>query len=165
MRNKTLKAMRSARDLRETAYHEAGHAVAGCVLGLGMSSKGMHIVPEQEDGGVTFGATSVRPPRPNVKNVQKWVVMLLCGGLAAGLSKGFEVKKQGTEHDLLEINGHLDSITDSHEEKTELGQALCHEARELLHDNWPAVQSLVGELLAKKTLTGKHVELIVSEAL
>src|SRR5438445_89284 len=157
MRKKTMKAMRSARDLRETAFHEAGHAVAGCVLGLGMSTEGMHIVPEEEDGSTTFGLTAVRPPRPNVKNVQKWVVMLFCGGLAAGLSKGFEVKEYGTEHDLMEINGHLDSITDSAEEKTELGQALCREAKELLHDNWPAVQSLAGELLEKKRLTGKHV--------
>src|SRR5450631_721052 len=41
--------MRSSQ-LKSTAYHEAGHAIAACLLNIGLRRKGVTIVPDRAEG-------------------------------------------------------------------------------------------------------------------
>jgi Peptidase family M41 len=155
------------------AYHEAGHAVAHCVLDVHFDY--VTIV----SGGEFLGRVEAadRPPRIPLEAALKRLVVLDAGGRAAEMltagritlevpreDGGITVWGSGTNHDL-SSSVHIIKQLAMHYEKSPQDLAFvlqiwgraANGAHRILCRHWPEVVRVAESLLAHKTLTAEEV--------
>ncbi|OAI54017.1 hypothetical protein AYO44_03805 [Planctomycetaceae bacterium SCGC AG-212-F19] len=128
-----------------TAYHEAGHAIAA--VGMGVKVLRIHI----HQRGRSAGRCEHAPCSTDAEGV------ILCGGPAAE----FQVSGRWN---WLTADGsdwkRLDALTASmsYRQTCQWRDQRLQEARQLVADNWGAVEWLAGELLRRGEVDGAEIE-------
>lgn len=169
------------------AWHEAGHALAGLLMGQDLTKAS--IIPSTSGAG---GATFITPRKLGlftVKELREQVVMLYSGrnaeavlaekngedlGVTTGASNDIEkatgiIKKMITEYGMNENFGLLnleeleikpDVIA---KEAVSLSKELCSESYNLMMDNADTLKKIAEALIEKETLTGKEIRKIAGK--
>ena len=163
------------------AWHEAGHALAGLLMGQDLTKAS--IIPSTSGAG---GATFITPKKLGlftVDDLREQVVMLYAGrnaerlfaaennmtenGVTTGASNDIEkgiIKKMITEYgmskkfgllNLEELDVKPDVIT---EEAVKLAEELNEESFNLMKDNADKLKKIAEKLVEKETLTGKEIK-------
>lgn len=169
------------------AWHEAGHALAGLLMGQDLTKAS--IIPSTSGAG---GATFITPRKLGlftVKELREQVVMLYSGrnaeavlaekngeslGITTGASNDIEkatgiIKKMITEYGMNENFGLLnleeleikpDVIA---KEAVSLSKELCSESYKLMMDNADTLKKIAETLIEKETLTGEEIRKIAGK--
>lgn len=169
------------------AWHEAGHALAGLLMGQDLTKAS--IIPSTSGAG---GATFITPRKLGlftVKELREQVVMLYSGrnaeavlaekngedlGITTGASNDIEkatgiIKKMITEYGMNENFGLLnleeleikpDVIA---KEAVKLSKELCSESYKLMMDNADTLKKIAEALIEKETLTGEEIRKIAGK--
>lgn len=169
------------------AWHEAGHALAGLLMGQDLTKAS--IIPSTSGAG---GATFITPRKLGlftVKELREQVVMLYSGrnaeavlakkngedlGVTTGASNDIEkatgiIKKMITEYGMNENFGLLnleeleikpDVIA---KEAVSLSKELCSESYKLMIDNADTLKKIAEALIEKETLTGEEIRKIAGK--
>lgn len=169
------------------AWHEAGHALAGLLMGQDLTKAS--IIPSTSGAG---GATFITPRKLGlftVKELREQVVMLYSGrnaeavlaekngedlGVTTGASNDIEkatgiIKKMITEYGMNENFGLLnleeleikpDVIA---KEAANLSKELCSESYKLMIDNADTLKKIAEALIEKETLTGEEIRKIAGK--
>lgn len=169
------------------AWHEAGHALAGLLMGQDLTKAS--IIPSTSGAG---GATFITPRKLGlftVKELREQVVMLYSGrnaeailaerngevmGVTTGASNDIEkatgiIKKMITEYGMNENFGLLnleeleikpDVIA---KEAVNLSKELCSESYKLMMDNADTLKKIAEALIEKETLTGEEIRKIAGK--
>lgn len=169
------------------AWHEAGHALAGLLMGQDLTKAS--IIPSTSGAG---GATFITPRKLGlftVKELREQVVMLYSGrnaeavlaekngedlGITTGASNDIEkatgiIKKMITEYGMNENFGLLnleeleikpDVIA---KEAVNLSKELCSESYKLMMDNADTLKKIAETLIEKETLTGEEIRKIAGK--
>lgn len=169
------------------AWHEAGHALAGLLMGQDLTKAS--IIPSTSGAG---GATFIIPRKLGlftVKELREQVVMLYSGrnaeavlakkngedlGVTTGASNDIEkatgiIKKMITEYGMNENFGLLnleeleikpDVIA---KEAVNLSKELCSESYKLMIDNADTLKKIAEALIEKETLTGEEIRKIAGK--
>ena len=169
------------------AWHEAGHALAGLLMGQDLTKAS--IIPSTSGAG---GATFITPRKLGlftVKELREQVVMLYSGrnaeavlaekngedlGITTGASNDIEkatgiIKKMITEYGMNENFGLLnleeleikpDVIA---KEAVNLSKELCSESYKLMLDNADTLKKIAEALIEKETLTGEEIRKIAGK--
>ena len=169
------------------AWHEAGHALAGLLMGQDLTKAS--IIPSTSGAG---GATFITPRKLGlftVKELREQVVMLYSGrnaeavlaekngeslGITTGASNDIEkatgiIKKMITEYGMNENFGLLnleeleikpDVIA---KEAVSLSKELCSESYNLMMDNADTLKKIAEALIEKETLTGEEIRKIAGK--
>lgn len=145
--------------LRQTAIHEAGHAVAHVRLRL--DHDGAHIIP---DGESLLGAAAGEGQRHVWDKDQAGpVVLACCAGYAACLAAGYadDKARAGTEADFVEAGEVIE-----HWGLDGGIEAWQSESAELMSrpENRAAVALVAEHLLQRKRLDGDYVEVLIGMA-
>ena len=161
-----IEGVRTAKDVEATAIHEAGHAVASVVLGLGLQA--VTINPPEEkrsDGKITCGLT-VSIPLSSVP-LDKRFILSACGMLAEMKDKtktatfiwfpGIKEILGRADDDLDEMETLATQLKGDKPDPNEIFQAACR----LVEDNWDAIVVVFYRLLQFTTLSGEDVRAIV----
>lgn len=139
------------RGLEISAYHEAGHAVVGRILGLTVES--VSIVPDETRGTIEwYSAGQTRFSSPlrdrasdaNVEELERNAIMLLAGEAAQRKWSPRSVQKHCIAGDRLVIK-----LMVSEFEIPRLRKIVC----KLVSKHWFEVESLANELLELGTVT------------
>lgn len=169
------------------AWHEAGHALAGLLMGQDLTKAS--IIPSTSGAG---GATFITPRKLGlftVKELREQVIMLYSGrnaeavlaekngedlGITTGASNDIEkatgiIKKMITEYGMNENFGLLnleeleikpDVIA---KEAVNLSKELCSESYKLMMDNADTLKKIAEALIEKETLTGEEIRKIAGK--
>lgn len=182
-------AMMTGDERRRIAYHEAGHAIIGAYLNVGIVEK-VTIVPRGESLGVTLIAPE-RDTKLHVKTaLESRIQMLLAGRMAEQLIIGEvssgassdlkEASKiaysmvsslgMGEKETLFSIEAFQDlQIPPDHakylEEANSLLDKLNQRCMKLMQDLEPALHDVAGELLKRETIPGSDVTRAIEAAL
>lgn len=154
---------RSSKQLRGTAYHEAGHAVAAFTQRVGI--RRVTIVPEADTLGHMLRRKFSKSFRPDLRmtphvreRIEAAVICLMAGGLAEAKAMGRRnhVGAQGDRQQAVDLASYVCFPPD----ELEAYLSWLHIRTRGLLDNartWQAVELLAGELLAKQSLSGRAV--------
>lgn len=161
-----------AKALWSTAYHEAGHAVVGWRLGIGLRKKGVTIAPKKgEYLGCCFAKAGVgrdiewNASDRNSIRAEKNVQSLLAGVIAQRRYNPRSVRGNPASSD---HQAAIDTLSHFAAEQREVEAWL-----KLLHirtgnmlanpDIWRAVERLASALMERRTIPGKEVTEIIRE--
>jgi ATP-dependent Zn protease len=148
-------------ELRGTAYHEAGHAVADYISGRGVAH--VTIIPKDND---YYGLCTARdwPSRVlDTWQVEADVVSRLAGPEAEALLPSLSSELDGEDLELAFLDVLL--LTDEREEEAlALLGRLVVRAKQLVADHWPAVEAVAAALLAEKELSGERAHELIAAA-
>jgi hypothetical protein len=162
-------------ELRETAWHEAGHAVTHEVLGNGVAEA--TIIPKEhkdkgssdsEEGGISLGHVSPRAtnfPIPEYQRNLYRIVCTLAGGMVDHSVYDVDSEEDGTGHDEEIVSQIIKSMSLNDAEES---QFLCDAwtlGEKLLADPkvWAAIEEVKEALLTYKTIPGDVVRAIVKK--
>ena len=166
------------------AWHEAGHALAGLLLGQDLTKTS--IIPSTSGAG---GATFITPKKLGlftVKELKEQVIMLYAGrnaealltesngeeeGVTTGASNDIEkatdiIKKMIVEYGMNDEFGllNLDNLDVKPEvitkEAVKLAKALQEQSLILMKENIDKLRDIAEELMKKETLTGEEIRKI-----
>ena len=169
------------------AWHEAGHALAGLLMGQDLTKAS--IIPSTSGAG---GATFITPRKLGlftVKELREQVVMLYSGrnaeavlaekngeslGITTGASNDIEkatgiIKKMITEYGMNENFGllHLEELEIKPDviakEAVSLSKELCSESYNLMMNNADTLKKIAEALIEKETLTGEEIRKIAGK--
>jgi ATP-dependent Zn protease len=152
----------SANSDKDTAHHEAGHAVIGCLYDRPPSS--VTIVRD----GAAAGKAEFDPDIPDFarsylnQSAQKRaytearVVGELSGSAAHDLFRPGRTPDQGDRHDLHWAKELISELVSWEDHDKYLEQARV-KAKQLLRDNWEWVQAVARALLERKTLSRHEI--------
>lgn len=169
------------------AWHEAGHALAGLLMGQDLTKAS--IIPSTSRAG---GATFITPRKLGlftVKELREQVVMLYSGrnaeailaerngevmGVTTGASNDIEkatgiIKKMITEYGMNENFGllNLEELEIKPDviarEAVSLSKELCSESYKLMMDNADTLKKIAEALIEKETLTGEEIRKIAGK--
>jgi hypothetical protein len=158
-----------------TAYHEAGHAVVDCLLGLPLEE--VSVVPDEESMGRVSSSLfkdfykSLEDEDADEDEVlEVYLVSLLAGIKAVEILTGEDTHPYDPNADLSLLDsdyGQAGSVILSLAGPTAESQAAVYEqavsqAEGLLREIWPTVEVLAEALLKHKTLTGSECAEIVA---
>jgi ATP-dependent Zn protease len=155
----------------DTAYHEAGHAVAAFFLGLRIGRKRVTVIPDKVKQ--TLGATHVLSQlreRPDVSvstrthvQIENRAVVCMAGDIA---EKKFRPGRHyGGQTDLKHAFNLLESISRSDEiTEARLNVAIL-EARSLVELRWREITAVANALVERKTLTAEQVSEVIFVAI
>lgn len=154
----------------DTAYHEAGHAVAAISLGLSIGRNGVTVVPDKIKQ--TLGTSHVlsqlreRPdvpvsPRTHVQ-IENRAVMDMAGDVA---EKKFRPRRYyGGQTDLLHASDLLSCISEANDITEARLKVAILRAQSLVGRRWREITALANALVERKTLTAKQVREVISLA-
>lgn len=160
-----------SKSLRDTAYHEAGHAVAACFVGKPFAA--VTIVPSGETLGSCHTAPwsnfhpDVEEDRRTVSRLKADIFIQLAGPVAESVLTGR--KKSSFWH--FDFDHGVSSAEYLCGGNTELAGAYANfmweQTKNIIgfEPNWKAVQAVAGSLLGQKTLSYGKVRQLVREAL
>jgi ATP-dependent Zn protease len=147
-----------ALDLRQTAAHEAGHAVAAWSLGIKFIE--ISIVPNDDsEGRVTYtaGGWIIRDDIPYTRKAREHLLItLLAGGVADRRYGGRQWSDLGVNGDLqrwLDVNA---SMGGSKAAQTRRIEVATYKAMEVIDEHWKAVTALAEALVERKCLTERE---------
>lgn len=169
------------------AWHEAGHALAGLLMGQDLTKAS--IIPSTSGAG---GATFITPRKLGlftVKELREQVVVLYSGrnaeavlaekngedlGITTGASNDIEkatgiIKKMITEYGMNENFGllNLEELEIKPDviarEAVSLSKELCSESYKLMMDNADTLKKIAEALIEKETLTGEEIRKIAGK--
>jgi hypothetical protein len=149
-----------------TAYHEAGHAVVGYVLGLEVGS--VSIIPDAESQGRVFAPLEDqrRYEIDGDEYLEGHLVTLFAGVKAVELHFGTEVDSDDPNTDLSILQSDYGQAGDivltlagsDPERQYEVSERARGRADSLVCGHWPAVQAVAQALLIRKELSGGELE-------
>ena len=171
-------------NIEVVAWHEAGHALAGLLLGQDLTKAS--IIPSTSGAG---GATFITPKKLGlftVKELKEQVIMLYAGrnaealltesngeeeGVTTGASNDIEkatdiIKKMIVEYGMNDEFGllNLDNLDVKPEvitkEAVKLAKALQEQSLILMKENIDKLRDIAEELMKKETLTGEEIRKI-----
>lgn len=174
-------------DVELVAWHEAGHALAGLLMGQDLTKAS--IIPSTSGAG---GATFITPRKLGlftVKELREQVVMLYSGrnaeailaerngevmGVTTGASNDIEkatgiIKKMITEYGMNENFGllNLEELEIKPDviarEAVSLSKELSSESYKLMMDNADTLKKIAEALIEKETLTGEEIRKIAGK--
>ena len=174
-----LKKNRDKQNVELVAWHEAGHALAGLLLGQDLTKAS--IIPATSGAG---GATFITPKKLGLftaQELEEQVMMLYAGRNAellltkdakkvtTGASNDIEkatdfIRRMVTEYGMTETFGLLnleilddkpDTITD---EMVTIAKQLNAKSLQLLQEHQEMLRDIAQALIEKETLTGKEIE-------
>lgn len=152
--------------LKYRAYHEAGHAVASCLLGMPILYTS--ITPSEEDGymGITEAPTKKNPSRHEILNdmLVLAAAMVATAFLPRDLNYGDD--PEGIADDIQRIQKHARYLaTGDHSEYLRLCDEAYTRAGELLEtpSHRAAVRRVAEALLERHTLDQAEVQQIIDQ--
>lgn len=148
-------------ETERTAYHEAGHAVLACFLGIGLQR--VTIVPDDDsfgamiDGG-EFGGDSerLRDAAPEAFWI-RMAIVLYAGAEAVRRRAPRSRWKQGAANDYRWAGIALEKITDDADSLRSLQSYAMRRARLLVAHYWPEVELLACQLVMHTAMEGDAV--------
>ena len=163
-----------------TAYHEAGHAAASLVLGVGV--RRVSIIPRNElDGSCSAGfvtyfsrfwkeATRRRCVRGQSSlrcrnQIEKKIKISLAGRLAERRFLGGMPSSRSAVRDNLSIAYHLVLLSDQRNEINSWAQLLRVQTENLLESHWPLIEAIAKLLLTSWCLTNAQLKRIYNQQL
>jgi hypothetical protein len=165
--------MRSSQ-LKSTAYHEAGHAVAAWWLNIGLRRKGVTIVPDRAEG--ILGSSTSRQTigrgiewatsDKNRIRVERRVQMMLAGEVAQRRFAPGSVRHYHAESDRIKAIDAL-SYFAADQRELEAWLKLLYIRTENMFANpniWRATEVLATALMQRQTIGGKEAKEIIYEA-
>jgi len=150
------------RRLEQTAYHEAGHAVAQALLPHVAKLRKVSIVPDEKAGNLgsahSHGEPSFRPDvEADLRKVVDEIVVLLAGSVAEKRFAG-RANHIGARSDYNAAIDLASYVTGSDsEEINELLRWLRKRAEGFVARHWKSICTVAGALLDKHTLSGREV--------
>ena len=144
-------------NLKSTAHHEAGHAVAD--VRFGFSSFRVTIRPDPETG--TLGRSWPMDHPADASDHDNYLIVL-CAGYASEIkfAPGTEaVSRIGADNDLEKVHQILNKREESGTEIHWISKAKL-----FVDDNWNAIRAVADELLSHEELDFDEVELIVEHS-
>jgi ATP-dependent Zn protease len=147
----------------DTAYHEAGHAVAAFFLGMSIGRNGVTIVPDKIKQTLGTGhILSQLRERPDVSvsprtyvQIENRAVMDMAGDVA---EKKFRPRRHyGGQTDLLHASDLLSCISESNEITTARLNVAVLRARSLVELRRREITAVANALVERKTLTAEQV--------
>jgi len=151
-------------ELRLTAYHEAGHAIASREMEIAIIS--ITIVPDGAVAGSVHCNTACRCPFNTA--------VILSAGLAAtnrlnGITSDIngiiiDAIAAKSEIDLIEAYWAVSEYNLTEDETERAAWVAYKQATELVKTHWQAVEAIAGALLRQGTLTGAEVAALLNEA-
>jgi ATP-dependent Zn protease len=147
------------------AFHEAGHAVAAYVLRRRINLVTI-VGGDGHNGRVSLTELAPR----HLKRRERDVVIGLAGVPAERRLLGGKHDPRGFENDRLGVLKTLRDTAMRRGEDPELllesrVQAALKEAKSIVNEHWPAVESLADELLRRRTLSGRAVRKLLAESI
>jgi len=143
------------------AIHESGHAVVAWLLGFPIN---FVTITEHEDSA---GRLSHQPENRNftdeLRRDEAEATVSLAGPLALEIFLG-DLENCGARGDVERMRTLLEPHYAEREKLLDRLEALGHATRTLVHDKLPVIRKLALELMKRETLTGVHVERILSAA-
>jgi hypothetical protein len=152
-------------ELLHTCLHEAGHAVARDVQGLGPA-----LLLAAERRGRLAGYTLVRDPfaaeRPDRQTVMAEAIASLAGEAVALRvePKARALARAESSADYDDVHQSLQLLFPSGKRRAAL-RSLRLRARRLVNAAWPAILALAERLMVRRRLTGRAARAIVKRAL
>jgi ATP-dependent Zn protease len=147
--------------LRITAFHEAGHCVAAVILGLHLASIAASVIPDGDDLGNTF----VWPPQSKDKEeALKFATYLLSGTIAERVLAGEEKKAVPAAHGDIKMAEETLKVFGDSEENLRARRQSVESAKQIVRDNWPAVEAVASVLIQLGSLSSKHVKSLVRKS-
>ena len=158
----------SDRERRDTAYHEAGYAVAWHLLGRVID----YITLEDDWFAESLGHTRYRIPTEeersaadiNERYLRDRIITAYAGGYASQkLGAGYD--EAGCTDDLQQVAEYNSALGGSKEEAAERLAQLSAEARALVETGWPAIEVLATLLLEREDVGGADAARLIHAAL
>ncbi|GAB5402875.1 MAG: cell division protein FtsH [Aureliella sp.] len=151
---------------RQTAYHEAGHAVMA--FSLGRPIQKVTIAPGKlQTGGVRLGVCEMQKGRS--KPTDDWLedeVLILLAGMVAESHVTHQYNPRGASQDLRAVERLLASRAKNEKALHRLHRRMLDKTEHILGDSLHsrAVQLVAEELLAKVTISGRAVRHFFQQA-
>lgn len=156
-------------DLRATAYHEAGHAVAILVNWYGLPELAMFSASIVPDGGTlghiagTVGVAEWAADDPTDKEMIAYMVVGDLAGYVAERRFAGTANIEQSRQDRANASRHIWRIVDTQEQGLAYLREKEAEAEQLISDYWEAVEAVATALLEKKTLVATEVADIIDD--
>ena len=158
---------RRRKAIEDSAWHEAGHAVACLVLRRRLSFASI----DGRGGGLVRCSQHPnldprhRSSRSRIRrNIRREIVITWAGIMAAARASG----RRTAAGDLRDAEGIvtlLNRLSGSPEEQIAIGRWLREAAEELLHQHWSAVKSITKALVEQHRLSGIHCRRLAGKAI
>jgi hypothetical protein len=159
--------------LKATAYHEAGHAVAAWRLGIALGRKGVTIVPDEAAGtggssahrGIIDPSIEYDTSDRNRIRAEKTVQSFLAGEVAQRRYNPRSVRNHHGYFDRHEAINTLSYFTNEEEELRAWLKLLRIRAECMFRnpDVWRAVERLGAALMERRTIGGKEATEIIHD--
>jgi ATP-dependent Zn protease len=152
----------SANSDEDTAHHEAGHAVTGCLYdrppaSVTIARDGAAAGKAEFDPDIPDFARSYLNQSPQKRAYREArVVGELAGSAAHDILKPGRTPDQGDAHDLHWANELISELVSWEDHDKYLEQARV-KAKQLLLDNWEWVQAVARALVERKTLSRQEI--------
>jgi hypothetical protein len=158
-----MRRTRTKADLKATAYHEAGHAVIGRVLGV--SDGRVTIRPDYNTGsaGREFGATPSEicakyPERDHNAVIRAWIISVMAGAETEAALLGRVALGDGGDRKQIGLMME-ENISDADWDRVEA--RLRRMTRTLIWEHEALIERVAKALLARTSLSGKMVDKLV----
>jgi ATP-dependent Zn protease len=153
-------------DLKATAFHEAGHAVAA--LALGRNIQKVNITPGKSQlGNLRLGICEIKKGRSRAsKDLLEDDVLILFAGMVAESRFTGEYCKIGAAQDLRAIAKRIQQRSQTERQFEKLHRRFLDKTEHLLDEdeNVLAVELIAAELLEKLTISGRAARHFYNEA-
>jgi len=158
-----MRRTRTKADLKATAYHEAGHAVIGRVLGV--SDGRVTIRPDYNTGsaGREFGPTPSEicakyPKRDHNAVIRAWIISVMAGAETEAALLGRVALGDGGDRKQIGLMME-ENISDADWDRVEAW--LRRMTRTLIWQHEPLIERVAKALLERTSLSGKMVDKLV----
>lgn len=155
--------MTKTKEMLNTAYHEAGHAVAAFVLHIPIGRDGATIIPDHNAGSLGTchilrklkeNPTYATSPRTRAR-IEDLSVMLMAGDAA---QRRFQPRSRyGGHRDIQDAIDLLDYVSSSSEVSNARVRVAFLEARALVECHWDRIRAVATSLYDKRTLSREDV--------
>ncbi|RWQ54338.1 hypothetical protein [Mesorhizobium sp.] len=155
----------SAEQIRATAYHEAAHAVVAIRVGAALTA--VTIKPSLARGGAVAGYVEI------ARSTQPYNYAVIAAAGEAASRRLIDVKKAiaAAELDRSDIDVAIArwyhekfGSAPTRREVVETNIRIGVIAKDLVDENWPVIERVATELLARETISGDHIRRIIEEA-
>jgi ATP-dependent Zn protease len=153
---------------RDTAYHEAGHAVVWHLLGRVID----YVTLDDDWFTESLGHTSYRIPSDEERSNAEFYVRYLEDRIITAYAGGYasqklcqEYDEAGCANDLRQVAEYNSALGGSPEEAAERLPRLSEEARALVERGWTAIEALAAVLLEEEDVSGVKAAAIIQAAL